>query len=89
VRHGHFLVNGKPVNVSNYILRVGDVVSVQEKSRTAGAIVRSIENSKKRELPDWVEANHSEFKGRIKFLPERNHITLPIEENLVVELYSR
>jgi small subunit ribosomal protein S4 len=48
-----------------------------------------MENSKKREIPDWVELNPAEFKGRVKYLPERSSITLPIEENLVVELYSR
>jgi len=89
VLHSHFLVNGKPVNIPNTILRANDEVTVRPKSQKMTTILRSIENSKKREIPDWLEVNAAEFKGRIKFLPERNHVTLPIEENLVVELYSR
>ena len=89
VLHSHFFVNGKPVNIPNTILRANDEVSVRPKSQKLTTILRSIENSKKREIPDWLEVNAAEFKGRIKFLPERNHVTLPIEENLVVELYSR
>ena len=89
VRHGHFLVNGKPVSVSNMILRVNDQVSVRPKSQQKKAILRALENVQKREIPDWLELNKTEFKGTVKYLPERNHITLPIEENLVVELYSR
>ncbi len=89
VIHSHFLVNGKPVNVPNTILKVGDEVTVTSKSQKAVPIMRSIENAKKREMPDWLEVNHGEFKGRLKYAPERNHVTLPIEENLVVELYSR
>jgi small subunit ribosomal protein S4 len=89
VLHSHFLVNGKPVNVSNTIVRVGDEIAVRPKSQTATSILRSIENAKKREIPDWLEFNPGDFKGKVKYLPERNHVTLPIEENLVVELYSR
>jgi small subunit ribosomal protein S4 len=89
VVHSHFLVNGKSVNVNNTILKVGDEVTVREKSRKAVTILRSMENAKKREIPDWIEVNPSEFKARVKYLPERNHVTLPLEENLVVELYSR
>lgn len=89
VLHSHFLVNGKSVNVSNTILKVGDEVSVRPKSQKAVPILRSMENVKKREIPDWLEMNPAEFKGKVKYLPERNHVTLPIEENLVVELYSR
>lgn len=89
VTHSHFFVNGKPVNVSNTLLRVGDEVSVRPKSQKAVSILRSMENAKKREMPDWLELNPAEFKGRVKYLPERNHVTLPVEENLVVELYSR
>jgi len=89
VLHSHFLVNGKPVNVGNYILRVNDEVSVRPKSQKMVPILRALENVKKREIPDWLELNAGDFKGRVKYLPERNHVTVPIEENLVVELYSR
>lgn len=89
VLHSHFTVNGKVVNVSNMILKPNDEVAVRSKSQKAVPILRSLENVKKREIPDWLELNASEFKGKVKYLPERNHVTLPIEENLVVELYSR
>jgi len=89
VLHSHILVNGKSVNIPNTILRANDEISIRPKSQKMTTILRSIENAKKREIPDWLEVNAAEFKGRVKFLPERNHVTLPIEENLVVELYSR
>ena len=89
VLHSHFLVNGKKVNVPNTVLKVKDQVSVKEKSQKAVPIVRSLENVKKREIPEWLELSPSDFRGAVRFLPERNHITLPVEENLVVELYSR
>lgn len=89
VLHGHFFVNGKPVNISNTVLLKDDVVSVNPKSQKLVPILRAMENVKKREIPDWLEINAAEFKGKVKFVPERNHVTLPIEENLVVELYSR
>jgi small subunit ribosomal protein S4 len=77
------------VNIPNTVLKVNDVVSVRPKSQQATPILRALENVKKREIPDWLELNAAEFKGRVKYLPERGQITLPIEENLVVELYSR
>jgi small subunit ribosomal protein S4 len=89
VLHSHFLVNGKSVNIPNTILKANDEVTVRPKSQKAVPILRAMENVKKRETPDWLEMNPAEFKGRVKYLPERNHVTLPIEENLVVELYSR
>lgn len=87
--HGHFLVNGKQCSVGNRILKVNEEVSVRPKSQKLVPIMRAMENVKKREIPDWLEVNAAEFKGRVKYLPERGHVTLPVEENLVVELYSR
>lgn len=89
VRHSHFLLNGKSVNIPNAIIRTGDEISVRPKSHQATPILRAIQNAQKREIPDWLELNGAEFKGKVKYLPERTHITMPIEENLVVELYSR
>jgi len=89
VLHNHFLLNGKAVNIPNTILRVGDQVTIREKSQKAVPILRSMANVAKREVPDWLELNQAAFMGKVKYLPERNHVTLPIEENLVVELYSR
>lgn len=89
VSHAHFTVNGKVVNISNYIVRANDEIAVRPGSQKAVPILRALENVKKREIPDWLELNAGEFKGKVKYLPERNHVTLPIEENLIVELYSR
>lgn len=89
VLHSHFLVNGKVVNIPNTILKANDIVTVRPKSQQATPVLRALENVKKREIPDWLELNSAEFTGRVKYLPERGQITLPIEENLVVELYSR
>ncbi|MBI4403875.1 MAG: 30S ribosomal protein S4 [Deltaproteobacteria bacterium] len=87
--HGHYEVNGKPVNIANVILRTGDEVGIRAKSQKITPIMRAMENAKKREVPDWLALNPAEFKGKVKYLPERNQVTLPIEESLVVELYSR
>lgn len=89
VLHSHFLVNGKKNNIANTILRTGDEVTIKPKSQKAVPILRALENVKKREIPDWLEFDAQEYKGKIKYLPERTHVPLPIEENLVVELYSR
>lgn len=89
VNHAHFQVNGKVVNISNYVVRVNDEVTVRTRSQKAVPILRSMENVKKREIPDWIEVSSGDFKAKVKYLPERNHVTLPIEENLIVELYSR
>ncbi len=89
VLHAHFLVNGKKLSIPNALLRVGDEITVKPKSQRAVPILRALQNIGKREIPDWLELNAQEFKGRVKYLPERQHVTLPIEENLVVELYSR
>lgn len=89
ILHKHFLVNGKPVNVPNIILKAGDEVTVREKSRQKVPLMRAMQNVQKREIPDWLELNPGEFKGMVRALPQRTHVTLPIEENLVVELYSK
>lgn len=89
VRHGHVLLNGKKASVPNMIVKAGDEISIKQKSQQRVGVLRAVENVQKREIPDWLELNRAEFKGKVKYLPERNHVTLPIEENLVVELYSR
>lgn len=89
VTHGHYLLNGKKATIPNMHLRPGDEISVKPKSQKIVPILRSLENIQKREVPDWLELNAAEFKGKVKAAPERTHITLPIEENLVVELFSR
>jgi small subunit ribosomal protein S4 len=89
VRHGHVLVNGKKVNIPSFTVRVGDVVSVKEKSRQATRVLSAMENVQRRGVPDWVELDRDTYSGRIKLLPTRSDITMPINEKLIVELYSK
>jgi len=89
IRHRHILVNGKILSISSAMLGEGDVVEVSEKSQKSDRIKNSQESLKSRELPSWLELDAANFKGKIKTLPTREDITLPIEEHFIVELYSR
>jgi small subunit ribosomal protein S4 len=89
VRHGHVLVNGKRVNIPSFSVRVGDVVSVKESSRQIGRVLSSMEGAQRRGVPDWAEIDRDACSGRIKILPSRSDITMPINEKLIVELYSK
>jgi len=89
VRHGHVLVNGKKVNIPSYIVRAGDVISVKEKSRQTTRVLSAMEGVQRRGVPDWAELDRDTFSGRIRLLPTRSDITMPINEKLIVELYSK
>jgi len=89
VRHGHVNVNGKRVDIPSYLVEKGDVVSVTEKSQKVTAILASMETAKNREAPQWLEVDRSAFKTTIKDLPTREDVTIPVEERMVVELYSK
>lgn len=89
VRHGHILVNGKRVTIPSYVVRAGDVVSVKEQSRQLGRVISSLDGAQRRGAPEWVEVDREAFSGRIKVLPTRGDITAPINEKLIVELYSK
>lgn len=89
VRHGHFLVNGKRVNIPSLQLNKGDEVVVREGSRNALQIKTALEASKRREIPQWLDMNPADFKSKVRDLPARDDITAPIEERLIVELYSK
>jgi small subunit ribosomal protein S4 len=89
VRHGHVLVNGKKVNIPSYSVQVGDVISVKEKSRQATRVLSAMEGVQRRGVPDWAELDRDNYSGRIKLLPTRSDITMPINEKLIVELYSK
>ncbi len=88
VRHGHFLVNGKKVDIPSYMMKVGDVVEIKEKSRSSVKFKEIIENHKGNTV-NWVEVNPEEYKGRIVAEPSREDIDIPIEEHMIVELYSK
>jgi len=89
VRHGHILVNGKRLNIPSYQVRVGDVISVKEQSRQMSRILTAMEGVQRRGVPDWAELDRDNCSGRIKILPTRSDITMPINEKLIVELYSK
>ncbi len=89
VRHNHFLVNGKKVNIPSYFVSVNDVITLKEKSHKNTAITESLESVARRGVPAWLELNHKEYKGTVKSMPDRQEITMPIQEQLIVELYSK
>jgi small subunit ribosomal protein S4 len=89
VRQGHILVNGKRVNIPSYVVRVGDEVSVKEDSRQMARVLTAMEGAQRRGVPEWAELNRDAFSGRVKLMPARNDITMPINEKLIVELYSK
>ncbi len=89
VRHNHFLVNGKKVNIPSYLVKPGDVVEVREKSRKVPPIVEAMETVVRRGIPNWIEVDKEKFRGVFKALPSREELTMPIQEQLIVELYSK
>ncbi len=89
VRHNHFLVNGRKVNIPSYQLNVGDVVQVREKSRNVQAMLDSLDAVVRRGLPQWLDLEKENLKGVIKAFPVREDLTMPIQEQLIVELYSK
>jgi small subunit ribosomal protein S4 len=89
VRHGHFRVNGKKVNVPSYLVKGGDTVTVREKSRTVTRITEAMELAQRRGVPDWLTLDPLTFTGTVKGFPTRADLTMPINEKLVVELYSK
>ncbi len=89
VRHGHVRVNGRKVNVPSFVVTAGAVVSVKEKSRKNPLIVGAVETAKGRGIPAWLELNAAEFQGKVVALPKREDVALPVNEKLIVELYSK
>jgi small subunit ribosomal protein S4 len=89
IKHNHFNLNGKRMNMPGAILKVGDIVEVTEKSREVNKVMGAIEAIKRREIPAWVEVDHGNFKGTVKEVPGREVIGVPVEENMIVEYYSR
>jgi len=89
VTHRHFLVNGKMVNIPSYLVKVGDVIEVAEKSKEILPIKTAQEALARRGVPEWLELDAEKLKGTVKSFPERSHITMPIQEQLIVEFYSK
>jgi small subunit ribosomal protein S4 len=89
VSHNHILVNGKRVNIPSFSVKKGDVVEVTQNSREMNKVLAAIQSVARRTVPAWLEADHGAFKGTVKDLPAREDITVPVEENMIVEYYSR
>jgi len=89
VRHGHFLVNDRKVDIPSALVKPGDVVTVRERSRKIARIQEALELSQRRGVPEWLEVDRANFTGRIRGLPARADLTMPINEKLVIELYSK
>jgi small subunit ribosomal protein S4 len=89
IRHKHFEVNGKRVNIPSYLINAGDEIALQEKSRKIAKIQESLEGSSRRGIPRWLEVDKDNVKGRVAALPAREELTMPINEQLIVELYSK
>ena len=89
VRHNHITVNGKKANIPSFQVKVGDVVEVKESSRKAPPILEAMETVVRRGVPNWMEVEKENFRGILKAIPNREDLTMPIQEQLIVELYSK
>lgn len=89
VRHNQFLINGRKVNLPSYLVKMGDAIQVTEKGRKLPLIQDALEAVARRGCPPWLELNKEEAQGRVIMFPTREDITMPIQEHLIVELYSK
>ncbi len=89
VSHGHFLVNGKKCDIPSYLLKVNDVIELKENSRQDVIFKDNIAINAKKTIPSWLEADIENYIGKVTSLPTREEIDLPVEEHLIVELYSK
>lgn len=89
VNHGHLLVNGRKTDVSSYTVKAGDIVEVRPKSREIPSVLAALDAVEGRGIPAWLELDRAAFKGTVRGIPTKEEIQLPVNEQLVVELYSR
>lgn len=89
VQHSHFTVNGRKVNIPSFQVKVGDAIEVRERSRKIQLIQDSLDAVVRRGIPQWLDLEKDNLKGKIKSLPVREDLTMPMQEQLVVELYSK
>jgi len=89
VRHGHFLVDGRKTTIPSFLTKPGMRITLREKSREVARVVGALEALEGRAVPQWLEIDKANFEGAVKAIPVREDVTLPIEEQLIVELYSR
>ena len=89
VSHGHFQVNGRKVNIPSYRVRPGDTVAVRSRSKSIGRIIENASYAGGREIPDWLSSNLKELEAQVVAAPARNQIDVPVQEQLIVEYYSK
>lgn len=89
VNHGFFLVNGHPVDIPSYLVKPGEVIELKEKYRNLPQIQENLEVRIQKGMPSWLELEPENFKGRVKALPSREDITMPIHESYIIEFYSK
>ena len=89
VDHKHVLVNGKCVNIPSYLVKAGDVIEIREKSKSSARYKEILESTNGRLVPEWLEADADALKGSVKSIPTREVIDVPVNEMLIVELYSK
>ena len=89
VNHGHILVNGKKVDIPSYLISLDDIIEVREKSKESKRIKESIESVARRGVVDWLELDSEKLTGKVKRLPTREDFKLPIDEQLIIEFYSK
>jgi small subunit ribosomal protein S4 len=89
VSHGHFEVNGRKVNIPSYRVKPGDVVSVRSRSKKLGRIIENTAYAEGREIPDWLVSNLKEMSVEVRSFPDRRQMDVPVQEQLIVEYYSK
>lgn len=89
VRHGHFRVDGRKVNIPSFLVKTGQTVSIRERSQKVERILSALEQAERRGVPEWLEVNKETFSAHVKAMPTRAELTMPFNEQLVVELYSK
>ncbi|MBO5936736.1 MAG: 30S ribosomal protein S4 [Clostridia bacterium] len=89
VTHGHYKVNGKKVNIPSYLIKAGDEIAIKDKSKESTKIQATLEANASRPVPQWLDLNAETLTGKVLALPTREQIMVPVEEHLIVELYSK
>jgi small subunit ribosomal protein S4 len=89
VRHGHMRVNGRKVNIPSFLVKQGDIIEPREKSRTIELLRGAMERQGQKHLPEWVHVDAASMRGTVQAIPQRDDITVPFQEQLIVELYSK
>ena len=89
VRHGHVRVNGRKVDIPSFLVKSGDEIALRERSKKLSVVVNSLESRKGQSSPEWLEVNADQVTGRVLSIPTRDSIPVPINEQLIVELYSK